>query len=151
MDVFESQPVETAIGLILLFFVIALAASSLVEIISQIFKLRATDLEHTLGQMLAGKPLDAPTTVEQLSASERAVLVIPAGTTSGPLTAAQRDTIAALPEYKGATAVTDAIKAFQGTTVYEAASAGARRGLKPRSAELPLGAIVRRRRRRDAR
>jgi uncharacterized membrane protein HdeD (DUF308 family) len=41
VNIFESQPVETAIGLILLFFVIALAASSLVEIISQVFKLRA--------------------------------------------------------------------------------------------------------------
>ena len=48
---FESQAIETAIGLVLMFFVIALAASSLVETISQVLKLRAKDEELDLFMM----------------------------------------------------------------------------------------------------
>ncbi len=130
MNVFESQPVETAIGLILLFFVIALAASSLVELISQAFKLRAHDLEHALGQMLAGKPITAPAKIEDLSPAERELLRIAEAVVSGPLTKPQMKELAALPAYSGAEAIASALGAFKGTSVYEAASAGARRGLK---------------------
>jgi hypothetical protein len=130
VDIFESQPVETAIGLILLFFVIALASSSLVEIISQVFKIRANDLENTLGQMLAGEPVTAPEKVEDLSPGERALLGIPDDRQTGNLTTEQQKRLAKLPSYSSAEAIAGALGAFKGTSVYEAASAGARRGLK---------------------
>jgi hypothetical protein len=89
---FESQAIETAIGLVLMFFVIALAASSLVEIISQVFKLRAKDLETAIGQMLTGDSKD--------------------------------------PDHDPKAAIEAAFGAFKGTSVYEAAAAGAKRGVK---------------------
>jgi hypothetical protein len=49
-----SQALETAIGLTLMFFVISLAASTLVETYSRLTSKRAADLERTLGLMLAG-------------------------------------------------------------------------------------------------
>ncbi len=51
---FGSQALETAIGLALLFFVIASLASAIVEVISRILRKRAKDLEETIGQMLSG-------------------------------------------------------------------------------------------------
>ena len=86
---FESQPIETAIGLVLMFFVIALAASSLVEIISQVFKLRANDLETAVGQMLTGQAPPMPSRVSELSADERALLGIDANATDRALTPAE--------------------------------------------------------------
>ena len=51
---FGSQVLETAIGLVLMFFAIAFAASALVEIYSRLLSKRAKDLESTVGAMLAG-------------------------------------------------------------------------------------------------
>jgi hypothetical protein len=51
---FGSQVLETAIGLVLMFFVIAFAASSIIEIYSRLLSKRAKDLERTVGAMLAG-------------------------------------------------------------------------------------------------
>src|SRR6478752_8015672 len=113
-----------------MFFVIALAASSLVEIISQTFKLRSKDLENTLGQMLAGKPLSAPTRIEDLSVAERTLLSIPDDMIAGALAKPQIAQLAGLQKYRAGDTVASALAAFQGTSVYEAASAGARRGLK---------------------
>src|ERR671914_2685832 len=56
---FGSQVLETAIGLVLMFFAIAFAASSLVEIYSRLLKKRAKDLEQTIGAMLSGGEADA--------------------------------------------------------------------------------------------
>src|SRR5689334_16739614 len=51
---FNSQPLETAIGLVLLFFVVATGASSIVELWSRIVSKRAKNFEAALGAMLAG-------------------------------------------------------------------------------------------------
>ena len=52
---FGSQALETAIGLALLFFVLASAASAIVEAASRILQKRARDLEATLHDMLTGR------------------------------------------------------------------------------------------------
>jgi hypothetical protein len=51
---FGSQTLEVAIGLVLVFFLLAAAASSVVEAIAALFKKRATDLESALESMLGG-------------------------------------------------------------------------------------------------
>jgi hypothetical protein len=56
---FGSQALEVAIGLTLLFFLFASAASSVVEVISALFQKRAKDLEAALGRML-GDQAPAP-------------------------------------------------------------------------------------------
>jgi hypothetical protein len=60
---FGSQALETAIGLTMMFFIIATAASMIAEIISRLFKRRATDLESAIVGMLgkAPPPGQAPT------------------------------------------------------------------------------------------
>ena len=67
---FGSQVLEAAIGLFLTFFIVALGASSIVEIISRLFGKRAKDLESAIGGMLAGTTADA-TDVEKALASFR--------------------------------------------------------------------------------
>ncbi len=52
---FGSQALETAIGLALMFFVIATASSAVVEFISRLFGKRSADLEKTIKHMLAGQ------------------------------------------------------------------------------------------------
>jgi hypothetical protein len=51
---FGSLALETAIGLALLFFVVAALSSAIVEGISRLLRKRARDLEQTIGQMLSG-------------------------------------------------------------------------------------------------
>lgn len=51
---FGSQALETAIGLALLFFVLASLVSAIVEGISRLLRKRARDLEQTIGLMLSG-------------------------------------------------------------------------------------------------
>ncbi|MEU4240747.1 hypothetical protein [Actinoplanes sp. NPDC026619] len=51
---FGSLALETAIGLALVFFVVASLASAIVEGISRLLRKRARDLEQTIGQMLSG-------------------------------------------------------------------------------------------------
>jgi hypothetical protein len=52
---FDSQALETLIGLVVMFFIVALGASSIVEVWSRVLQKRAKDLERALGAMLAGK------------------------------------------------------------------------------------------------
>jgi hypothetical protein len=51
---FGSQVLETAIGLVLMFFITALAASSIVEIYSRFLSKRSKDLEKIMRAMVAG-------------------------------------------------------------------------------------------------
>jgi hypothetical protein len=115
---FESQPIETAIGLVLMFFVIALAASSLVEIISQVFKLRANDLETAVGQMLTGQVPPMPSKVSS-SRWTSAHLGIDANATDRALTPAEITKLRhEAPKYDPR-APSRAIGVFKGTSVYE--------------------------------
>jgi hypothetical protein len=51
---FGSQALDTVIGLVLMFFVIALASSSLMEIVSRLLSKRSKSLESAIGAILAG-------------------------------------------------------------------------------------------------
>ncbi|HEY7044226.1 MAG TPA: hypothetical protein VH419_11210 [Nocardioidaceae bacterium] len=53
---FGSQAIETAIGLAVMFFVIATAASMVVEVISRLLQKRARDLEHAVKGLLGDQP-----------------------------------------------------------------------------------------------
>jgi hypothetical protein len=53
---FGSQALEVAVGLTLVFFLFAAAASSVVEVISALYQKRAKDLEATLDRMLGAAP-----------------------------------------------------------------------------------------------
>jgi hypothetical protein len=68
---FGSQALEVAIGLTLVFFLFAAAASSVVEVISALWQKRAKDLEAALGRMLGGQPpapkLNVPTSIPETS------------------------------------------------------------------------------------
>ncbi|PZS32448.1 MAG: hypothetical protein DLM58_09795 [Pseudonocardiales bacterium] len=52
---FGSQALETAIGLAVMFFILAFAASSFVELVSGLLSKRAKDLEAAIAKMLSGK------------------------------------------------------------------------------------------------
>jgi len=49
-----SQSLDTAVGLVLLLFVLATAASSLLELVNRLGRKRSRDLEATLGRLLGG-------------------------------------------------------------------------------------------------
>lgn len=95
---FGSQALEVAIGLVLLFFVIATAASSFVELGARLFKVRGKDLERTVGRLLAGT---GPTTLGELSTAQRSLLGNPRGTPRKKLTQSQLDVLAGLPATVG--------------------------------------------------
>lgn len=51
---FGSQALETAIGLVLMFFIVSLGSSAIVETIARLMSKRAKDLEQVIGSILAG-------------------------------------------------------------------------------------------------
>src|SRR5512133_3270407 len=53
-DMFGSQALDTAIGLVLMLFVLATAASSILELINRLARTRAKNLERALGLLLGG-------------------------------------------------------------------------------------------------
>jgi hypothetical protein len=66
---FNSQALETAIGLTLLFFIVSTGASSIVELWSRVVGKRAKNFEAALGAMLAGNaPKNDSTLVAALNA-----------------------------------------------------------------------------------
>jgi hypothetical protein len=76
--VFGSQILEVAIGLVLAFFLLATAASAVVEGVSALLKKRATDLENSLNDML-GAPAKAPGRVPQeVTATKLFQMIVPA-------------------------------------------------------------------------
>jgi hypothetical protein len=54
---FGSQALETAIGLVAMFFVLATAASSMTEVVARLTKKRAKDLERGLAALFKGQPV----------------------------------------------------------------------------------------------
>ncbi|WP_328324863.1 hypothetical protein OHA70_34365 [Kribbella sp. NBC_00382] len=62
-----SQTLETGIGLVAMFFIIATAASAITEVGSRLLKKRAKDLEKTIESMLSGKaPIKNSAALESL-------------------------------------------------------------------------------------
>jgi len=51
---FGSQALETLIGLVTMFFVLATAASAMTQVISRILMKRPKDLERTVDELLSG-------------------------------------------------------------------------------------------------
>ena len=70
-----SQALETAIGLALLFFILATATSAVVELVSKIFKKRHRDLEQAIGAMLKGEPVEWASGSATLDSAFRATTV----------------------------------------------------------------------------
>lgn len=135
---FGSQALEVAIGLTLVFFLFAAAASSVVEVISALYQKRAKDLEAALERMLGGPPPvprpDVPTSVASTSVFKG---ISPAGAKRGiwPVKFG-----AAKPSYLSAKAFADSVaeivlKAKLQTNtaeeLYDALPQGLRERLKP--------------------
>lgn len=135
---FGSQALEVAIGLTLVFFLFAAAASSVVEVISALYQKRAKDLEDALERMLGGPPPvprpDVPTSVASTSVFKG---ISPTGAKRGiwPLKFG-----AAKPSYLSAKAFADSIAEIilraklQTNTaeeLYDALPQGLRERLKP--------------------
>jgi divalent metal cation (Fe/Co/Zn/Cd) transporter len=55
---FGSQALETAIGLAVMFFILATAASAITESTSRLMKKRSSDLETTIKEMLTAPAPD---------------------------------------------------------------------------------------------
>jgi len=124
---FGSQVLETAIGLVLMFFVIALAASSIVEIYSRLLGKRAKDLEATVGAMLAGAQPDADITTA-LAAFKKTSIYETAEAAAGKTIFRRKK----LPSYLSATAFSDAIaELLGGDGAIENLPEGLRKRLEP--------------------
>ena len=105
---FGSQALETAVGLALVFWVLASAASAIVEGISRLLNKRAKGLEATIHAMLTGEPATDRrplTTSARPSSSKTATPATPAGPPG-----------------------LDVLDALRGTSVYGAAVAASRQG-----------------------
>ncbi len=72
--VFGSQVLETAIGLALVFWILASAASALAEAFSRVLQKRSKDLEATLVAMLLGRPADPADTDDEAAQAALAAL-----------------------------------------------------------------------------
>lgn len=103
---FGSQALETVIGLVLMFFVIALGASSIVEIGSRLVSKRAKDLEKTIGAMLAGTGASDPDIAAALNAFRGTTIYDSAKAAAGK-TLFRRNW--KLPSYLSAKAFADAV------------------------------------------
>lgn len=66
---FGSQALETTIGLVLMFFILATAVSAAVEAIAQATKKRSKDLEAALVKLLKGSPTPTPTATTAATAA----------------------------------------------------------------------------------
>jgi hypothetical protein len=104
--VFDSQALETLIGLVLMFFIIALGASSIVEIWSRVLKKRAKDLEGALAAMLAGKTSDKSALKEALETLKGTSIYESAIAASGKTWIRKKDKG---PSYLSAKAFADAV------------------------------------------
>jgi hypothetical protein len=112
---FGSQALETLIGLVLMFFILSLAASAVVEAIAQVFRKRARNLEQAIAGMFIGPP-----NVSELSEDDEKA----AGTAGGGT-----DRKVTRPELRRITKrrSDEALSSFKGTSVYGALQAGSRR------------------------
>ena len=68
---FGSQALDTAIGLVLLLFILATAASSILELVNRLRRSRATNLEKALGSLLGGSGNGGADATAALSALKR--------------------------------------------------------------------------------
>lgn len=104
---FGSQILDTAIGLVLMFFVISLAASTIVEVYARLLSKRAKNLEAVLGSMLAGSGTDDSVEEKSLGQEVKARF-----TKAGRKQAADET-------QKHAKDVHKALVAFKGTSIYD--------------------------------
>ncbi len=112
---FGSQALETAIGLALLFFVLAALASGIVENISRLLRKRARDLERTIGKMLSD---NAPAAAAGSAARRDAHAN---GDTGRAVRKASDQAAQGVADH----AMTDALALFKKTSVYHSANVAA--------------------------
>src|SRR5690242_16691613 len=96
---FNSQVLDVAIGLVLMFFVLALTSSSIVEAISGIFKIRSKQLEKGISQIVENPDLIYNTSV----------FTALAGASTNRASAGSADGTPRRPSYVSAKAFADAI------------------------------------------
>ena len=127
---FGSQVLETAIGLVLMFFVVAFAASSIVEVYSRLLGKRAKDLEGTVKAMLAGsKPATSTSATRALDAFKGTSIYQALQAAAGKSFLRKRDK---LPSYISAKAFADAVTEMLGTDgMIENLPAGLEKRLRP--------------------
>jgi hypothetical protein len=112
---FGSQALETAIGLALLFFVLAALASGIVENISRLLRKRARDLERTIGKMLSDNAaIQAAATAARDDA-----------TAAGASGSVARKASDAAAQAAADRAMAAALAAFKSTVVYHSANVAA--------------------------
>lgn len=78
-----SQALDTAVGLVLLLFVLATAASSLLELVNRIGRKRAKNLEAALGHLLGGSGGRGAAATAAVAALQRTSVYAAATTASG--------------------------------------------------------------------
>ena len=125
---FGSQVLETAIGLVLMFFVIAFAASSIVEIYSRVLGKRAKDLENTVAAMLAGGDANDADISNALTAFKRTSIYEALETAAGKSFLKKKKK---LPSYVSAKAFSDAITEMLGDGTIDNLPVGLRKRLQP--------------------
>lgn len=122
---FGSQALDTAFGLVLMLFVIATAASSLLELGNRVRAKRATDLRSAVGSLLSGESAGAPAFTAALAQLESTSAYAAATTGAGR----------AGPAYLSA-------KAFADASLELTADAGASGGPVPRLLRERVGALL---------
>ena len=80
---FGSQALDTAIGLVLLLFILATAASSILELVNRLTRSRATNLEKALGSLLGGSGNGGADATAALTALKRTSVYAAATASSG--------------------------------------------------------------------
>ncbi|MEP6650708.1 MAG: hypothetical protein ABJA74_12490 [Lapillicoccus sp.] len=80
---FGSQALDTALGLVLMLFVLATAASSILELVNRLARTRAKNLERTLGELLGGTGNGGADATAALAALKRTSVYAAATDSSG--------------------------------------------------------------------
>jgi hypothetical protein len=126
---FGSQVLETAIGLAVMFFVIAFAASSIVEVYSRLLSKRAKDLESTVAAMLAGTDVPDDDVAKALKAFTGTSIYASLQAAAGKTFIKKRPK---LPSYVSAKAFADAVTEMIGSDgAIDDLPAGLRKRLEP--------------------
>jgi len=114
--VFGSQALETAIGLAVLFFIVATAASAILEVIARLAKKRANDLEKAIKALLTGeaKDEDIPEDVKAMLTEFKNTSVWKSAEEAAGRTLIKRKLIG--PSYLSAKSFADAVTEYLGNS-----------------------------------
>src|SRR4051812_33165300 len=82
-DMFGSQALDTAVGLVLMLFILATAASSILELVNRLARTRSKNLQSTLGSLLGGTGNSGADAQAALQALQRTSVYAAATESSG--------------------------------------------------------------------